>query len=163
MATDKAPVGKLRAGWNDLAKSYGISGFATMSNKDLLRKLQSEVKTRAPGKSVAEAVDTLKGVATTTMTNSVAVTEKSTSEGTVVDGDVLPPTATNNSHSVAVHSPHIHMNVPAPVVNISSREAPTWHEAVSTVWAIGLHMVLGAAMWALFSPQVLHVAQLVGR
>lgn len=69
---------------------------------------------------------------------------------------------TSPGHKVDVGSPVIHMNVPAPIVNVGHAEAPKWWNVAEGIHRAALHVVLGAAIWALFGQKVIMVAKLGG-
>ena len=74
-------------------------------------------------------------------------------EGKATELRNVPVPAGSNT-TVNAAAPSIVMNVPAPIVNVGTREAPQWFEIVAMVKDAVLWMTLGAAGWALIGARL---------
>lgn len=135
------PKSKMRLDWEMLAKEYGIKDYDKLENKKLFRALQDKTPS---GKSVNDEIARVKsknGTANTSASVSTSDVEE------VKNGEVLAP-GYKSEHAVNVHAPQIHNHIASPSVTYNKAETPAWHQIVTNVWTIGLHMVLGAAVYA---------------
>jgi hypothetical protein len=130
-----------RVQMNTLAKHHSIAGIEKMSNKEIFKAIRAKVPEGTSLEEAHAALTKPKEAATVQK-----VEAKKDSEPVDVAANDVHVTG-QSAQRVEVASPQIIMNVPAPTVNIGSREAPKWFEVAANVKDAALYMIVGAAVW----------------
>lgn len=134
----------------ELAKKWGIKNWSDMSTKEFFAEVTKRSTAATDTEAKKDKPKTVEKTEDKKETTTVAKTEDTTAAGS--------STTTNTKHEVAVSAPVINMHVPAPTVTIEANKFPGVWAIVEKVQLAFLHMVLGAAGYALLGQKLLAIA-----
>lgn len=136
----------------ELAKKWGIKNWEGMTSTEFFAEVtkRSTADAAKPAEKVVEKPvekkDEPKKEVAVVKTEEAASTTSSTT--------------TNSKHEVSVQAPVFNMHVPSPTIHIEAGKFPGLWAVLAKAHTAVLHMVLGAAMYAVLGRKLLLVAGL---